>query len=532
MTQPAIADVVLYRAVVDSLYRSARPREHKNVYFQRQQLAQATQTAATQAQQAMATYQSGSSTNRFLAWLRYDQYRKHLILKRIYRYIAITDISNFFDSVLFSRVVDSLLGHFAPSGMIGLLFFLLERLSIREAFSESPRIGLPVDEHDCSRKLAHMVLFPHDDRMVRMVGEDAYVRWMDDQTFGVNSKGEGLRVLGAAGRSLARLHLTPNTSKTKLLSLSEARRHFHLDLNQMLDQTDKLPIATVSERRSARRSIRQTWLSAKQHEGKGEWEKILKRSYLSAGRTGSRIFRSLAVRHILTYPTLAARIADYMRWTGTAQEYLRFIQTIWVHDEQIHEDVNLVLAESLLRLEAFGRDARQARQMGNSLLRRRGGPLVGKQMCSLVGPLIIIRFGDRRSLRSLRALLTSGESLPEGLMRAVAVTYASDGLAEFQQVRRITARLWTHRLSDVVRLAERIRQYRKIPDRFKLKYTLSFDSSTGRRFVDLRNLLAVRLLYLNQNTAVRKWLNAERQKLLAQPQLSHFDRSLVVRLIP
>ena len=93
--------------------------------------------------------------------------------------------------------------------MVGLLFFILERLSIRDAYGESPRIGLPVDEFDCSRKLAHIFLYPHDDRMTTTVGDDAYIRWMDDQTIGVSSRAAGLKVLSHLGKSLARLHLTP-----------------------------------------------------------------------------------------------------------------------------------------------------------------------------------------------------------------------------------------------------------------------------------------------------------------------------------
>ena len=60
-----------------------------------------------------------------------------------------------------------------------------------------------------------MVLLVHDTRMVAAAGEDAYVRWMDDQTFGAMSKADGLRILSAVGRSLARLHLTPNAGKSK-----------------------------------------------------------------------------------------------------------------------------------------------------------------------------------------------------------------------------------------------------------------------------------------------------------------------------
>src|SRR5207245_837943 len=146
--------------------------------------------------------------------------------------------------------------------LVGLLFFLLERLSTRDTYTESPRIGLPVDEFDCSRKLAHMILFPHDDRMVAFVGEDAYVRWMDDQNIGVKSHDEGLRILSMVDASLARLHLTANTAKSCVLTLRQARRHFHLDLNAALDAAESLPHASARDRRRLSKRMRQIWRMA------------------------------------------------------------------------------------------------------------------------------------------------------------------------------------------------------------------------------------------------------------------------------
>src|SRR5712672_777075 len=51
ITQPAIPDLVLYRTIVDSIYRRALKREHRHVYFKREQLQQAQRIAQTQAAQ-------------------------------------------------------------------------------------------------------------------------------------------------------------------------------------------------------------------------------------------------------------------------------------------------------------------------------------------------------------------------------------------------------------------------------------------------------------------------------------------------
>ena len=116
-----------------------------------------------------------TSTNAFLEWLKFDQYRKLLIFEKVFPFIVVTDITNFFDSVLYGRIEESLYDLPVPPRMVSLLFLLLESFSIREAFTPVQRIGLPVDPCDCSRNLAHMILFRHDERMTRIVDEDAYV---------------------------------------------------------------------------------------------------------------------------------------------------------------------------------------------------------------------------------------------------------------------------------------------------------------------------------------------------------------------
>ncbi len=198
MTLPAIPDLVLYRTLVDCIFQKARRREHKHVYFLRGQMAalqQRIRDERTVPGDLSLPHYRAASQRSFLNWLRYDQYRKYLIFKKLHPFFVLTDVANFFDSVLHSHVAEAIHGLPIRARTVGLLFFLLERLSIRQEYAGSHGISLPTDEFDCSRTLAHMVLFPHDDEMVKLVGEENYVRWMDDQNMGVGSRAEGLMVL-------------------------------------------------------------------------------------------------------------------------------------------------------------------------------------------------------------------------------------------------------------------------------------------------------------------------------------------------
>jgi hypothetical protein len=532
MTVPSIQDLVLYRAIVDYLYKGIKGHERKHVYFEQRTLSRVASKNVTAAQRhmsAIATEYPLRSYSRFLAWLKYDQYRKYLIFEEIHPFIVTTDITNFFDTVLYSRIADVFYGGSLPPRMIGLLFFLLERLSIREPYSESPRIGLPVDEFDCSRKLAHMILFPHDARMTAKVGEDSYARWMDDQLVAVTSREQGYKIIGQISESISRLYLSPNAAKTRVLSLSEARRHFHLDINKALDLIESLPYATKLERKIMGTELRKVWKRYKKHEGTGEWSKILKRIYRLAGRSQGKFFRRRALRDIMEMPLLAKRIADYVRCTGSVKDYVNFAQKVWGNTRQLYPDVNLILVESLLRVEADSTDAPRVRSIASNLLRGRL-KIEGSMLCAEVAPLLILRFGDRRSLPLLRSSFERRTALSSGVTRAASIVYASYGLEQFRTVRRFAAKEFRNNLAELVRLVERIRDYETVPGSYKGRLTLRYDSVAGHQFVDTRSLVAGRLLLLNTRSAVRSWVASQILTLSKQP-ISLYDRVLLNRLL-
>jgi|GEM_PF-2112551 len=543
MTMPHIPDLVLYRAIVDRLYRKSRRSEHRHVYFERTDLAKAQANAKKEASSErtetagglreitewLTDYDSGSH-RRYRAWLHYDQYRKHLILKRIYPFIVTTDVANFFDTILHCRIADSLQQITAPSGVVNLLFLLLERLGSRPQLKGSARIGVPVDEFDCSRKLAHMVLYPHDDHLVRQVGEEAYVRWMDDQVFGASSRRDALTVLAAVGASLSELNLTPNAGKSKILTTVQARRHYHLDVNAKLDDVEQM-IQGGRGRTAISKAVGVAWKDAKRHAGNGQWEKILKRVYRMTGIAKRRSLRRRAIRDLLAHPHLATRISDYIRCTGAPSEYIEYVEAVWNHPEQVYDGVNRVLAESLLRLEATRSDARTVRRMASEFLARKRR-IAGWRECCAVAPLLILRYGDKRSLPLLRRFAEGNSSeMPFSAARSAAIVYASFGGEQFGHIRRLASRLHSNYLAMLIRMVERIRAYKDVPGRLKARMNPAYDAVSHRQYFDMRSLLAARLLGLNRRKAVSRWL-ADKRKALLGGSLSDYDKAMVTRLWP
>jgi len=126
LTFPEIPDVVLLRAIKRVLTFPEIPDVVLHVYYRRRDLSQATKAAQAAAQQKMDRLAGDyrfTSRHSFLNWLNYAQYRKYLILRKTYPLIVVSDITNFFNSVLHSEVSRAFRSLLIPGGMVGLLFF-------------------------------------------------------------------------------------------------------------------------------------------------------------------------------------------------------------------------------------------------------------------------------------------------------------------------------------------------------------------------------------------------------------------------
>jgi len=533
LTFPEIPDLVLFRAIADYVHDRGKRQQQPHVYYRRSDLSKATKAAQQAAQQKLDRLAGDyrfTSRHSFLNWLNYAQYRKHLILRKTFPFIVVSDITNFFNSVLHSEVSRAFRNLPIPSDMVGLLFFLLERLAIRAAYSDSPGIGLPIDEFECSRTVANLILFGHDRRIVKLVGPEAYVRWMDDHVIGVKSEAQGLRILAAMQDSLAGLYLTPNAKKSVILSLGEAKVHFHLDTNASLDALEAKIAARSSRRHTLVRELTRTWRLAKQDEHKGHWEQIQKRIYKISGQTRARFLRRRAIPNLLESPELAEIISSYMRCSGSAAEYLRFTKAVTAHGQQVHEDVPLLLLESLLRVETRGFTARRILLIAKEVLAE---VLDGRRSDLFVAPasLLILRFGGRRDLLLLRRCFRDPrKGLPSGLIRAAAIVYAGGGKKEFNHVRRSAAVLLLNPLALMVRLIQRIMHLREVPDRYKARLQSRYDPVNKRNYLDMRMLVAARLLALNRKQVVSLWLKSWALNL-KKKRLSAFDKRLLARLV-
>jgi hypothetical protein len=345
ITSLNMRDAIVYRHICDEALNRALPSKVPGAFFSRRHTATPIGNTLELDEDDYHTF--------FDVWLQFNQYRVHTMLNNIYPILVVTDITNYFDSVQHDLLIEYLSPLRLPRKVMGLLGRLLESLKPPAGHSPNPRVGLPVDELDCSRELAHLFLFEHDSRMAEEFGENNYVRWLDDQNIGVRSLTEARRVVNTLTRSLSSQKLTVNTGKTKFLSPADVTCHFQLDANQEIEtwlQTYKaiLPSNAVQ----ARQALHDLWerISVGPHVAVGNWAKILKRMYAASARVNSDLFENRALQDLIEHPDLDERIFQYFAKRNRAPELLHLFSDYRLAGENLFEGTESTFFESVLLL--------------------------------------------------------------------------------------------------------------------------------------------------------------------------------------
>jgi len=203
---------------------------------------------------------------------------------------------------------------------------------------------------------------------------------------------------------------------------------------------------------------------------------------------------------------------------------------LWQHDEQVYPDVNHLLAEGLLKLEPAKNEAARIRKIASDLLREKYR-FPGWQRCALVAPLLVLRFGDRRSLPLLNRHVTNLDKTPHpAIAKAALAVYVSYGIEEYRVAEAEASLLRDNYLAYFLRMVRACMDYDDVPERFKVRRAPNYDPVSGNKRVDMRKLLALRLLTLNNKKSVRKWVDDARHWMMQQ-EVSQYDKMLVENLL-
>jgi hypothetical protein len=438
-------DAIVYRHICDEALVRALPMKVAGSFFSRRH-------AATPIGKTLALNVADYHTF-FDVWLQFNQYRAHTMLNNIYRILVVTDITNYFDSIQHDLLIEYLSPLRLPRKVMGLLGRLLEAFKPSAGHSPNPRVGLPVDELDCSRELAHLFLFEHDSRIADEFGENNYVRWLDDQNIGVRSLTEARRVLNTLTRSLASQKLTVNAGKTKFLHPTEVVRHFQLDANKEIDNwTDAFKIIVPLNLAQAREALHEMWgrISTGAHVEVGNWAKILKRIYAASTRVDSELLEQQALQDLIQHPELDERIFQYYAKRNRSQQLLGLFSDYCSAGENLFEGTESAFFESLLLLDPNPALTIQIRVLASQFASGAAAGQSGKPLGRSSAILALYWFGE--SGWNLGSLFDADAArrLPKEVARAwiASVTALRPAI-----LKTVQAKLVGHQSDDVARLS-------------------------------------------------------------------------------
>jgi hypothetical protein len=342
ITSPAIDDLLVYRHIADYVYEQARSKEISGAFFSRRYRKEPVG-------KKLESITDDEYDTFFEIWLRYSKYREQLLRSGLYEFLLLTDISNYFESILHELLLEYIAPHGLPREALGVLAQLLDVLRPSTGHSRTPAVGLSLDQFDCSRMLAHVFLFEHDSRIAAAVEPDAYVRWMDDQTVGVKSEVEARRLVRLMTQSLGLQRLTLNSGKTRALRPVDLAKHFWLAANDELDKLEKRIQDNVGTLGEHQASLNDRWIEFQSGGRVGNWDKVGARIFSLAARTQNDVIGEDYCRDFLTAaPSRASRVFEYLIARDRFEEHCRLFDWWLDSGNSLYEDVEGAWFDSLL----------------------------------------------------------------------------------------------------------------------------------------------------------------------------------------
>jgi len=413
MTIPNIRDAVVYRVVSDKALELANPHKVGGAFFSRRHSK--TPVGNT------FNLEDDPYLRFFNLWLRYQEYRTRTLLNQPYEIMVVTDITNYFDSISHELLMEYLAPLGLPRKAIGLLGRILAALKPPAGHSRNPRIGIPVDQFDCSRQLAHVFLFEHDQRMADDFGENNYVRWMDDQNIGAKSEPDARRIVNLLTRSLSAQRLTLNSGKTLFLSPKRLVEHFQLDANKLISKWEEVYKGKLPKHaKAARKRLQRVWqrISGGNTANKGNWEKILKRMYAAAAKVDSSLMDAKMYEDLVAYPDLCGRIFEALARRGKGKKLADLFERYCDNGECLFEATEAAFFEACLLLDASLKVEVRIRKISRGFAKASMAGQTGRPYGKASAILCLYWFG--LSAKALSSLFSDEESLhlPPSVARA------------------------------------------------------------------------------------------------------------------
>ena len=284
----------------------------------------------------------------FEHWLRHQNRLTQIVAKQDgWKVIVFADISNFFSSINHAILRQTISSRTeTEETVINLLFYILEAMIARPDYRSDHRQGLPQENHDASRILAHSLLYLLDSKFEVEGEEGRYARWVDDIVVAVDTKSQGRRVLARIQEEIESRGLFLNTAKCRIIPGEKAIEELWLEENKYLDEVHQKTNDGEDVNLEEFEQRLEKFLNSQRKEN---WDRILKRYYTESRRTRSSYLERLAWQHINEFPSAAKSILAYLEARPFNKSILEQTTDFLRGEENCYPDVEILTYEFLMK---------------------------------------------------------------------------------------------------------------------------------------------------------------------------------------
>jgi len=272
-------------------------------------------------------------------------------------YIVVTDVANFYDFINFQHlrnIISSLVD--VREEILDILIYLLNRLTWTPDFMPLTQVGMPQIETTATRVLANALLYEVD-RICEEFSTLNYARFMDDMDIGVNTVAEAKRIIRDIDLTLQSRQLRLNSSKTKILSKTEAYHHFRIEENKKLTELEDLLNSEGGggSKKAAASSLYKEWTSKEKAEPQykdsllrgGNGPKIHKRVLSLIHKSGEQIPDGTLLSLIEFDPNMRSTALRYLAHSEISETTLATLYRLATNGTFV-DDASIIEVSSLL----------------------------------------------------------------------------------------------------------------------------------------------------------------------------------------
>lgn len=362
---------------------------------------------------------SSSESGWFRQWLR--RQGQIWTITEDHEWLVESDVANFFASLSIDRLAEHLLHRGEmEEPLVDLFRYMLVHFSPATMYRRSRIGGLPQEDFDASRIVAHTYLHPVDREFETEGDENRYSRWVDDIIIGADSWSEALEQVSRVQSALEALDLHPNSSKTRIYRRAEfEREHMKVENDLIGSFEDDIELhGQLTSGQMLRESVRDHCRLRNRPRG---WERVLRRYYTLSKRVGDDYLLGRWPEHLRDYPGSAPQILEYLAAFRLTEARHKLLQAVLADFGGVYQNIDILAREFALL----------APNVGNAAVRRQltewGWATIDEAQTSSPylappGVLLVTKFGNEADFDRLAALHSASARSDTPVVRQLAVS--------------------------------------------------------------------------------------------------------------